>query len=198
MFAVRLLIALSATPLVAAAVTGACRLALHVDPSYRLLLLPCAALSLVVAWHIQSFIEDRDTHTQILVACVVLFATFVTGHTAAFTWVAPRHTCTVVKAVTWKQHHDSGNVTYRWLTCDDGHTEKLGSKPQSWAKATDITDRVAGDRVQVAYDPNGKFSSLEIRGGIWWLLVIGSVISMLLALSAHTGVVVTDRRRRRS
>ncbi|RSN52832.1 hypothetical protein [Actinomadura sp. WAC 06369] len=198
MFAVRLLVALSATPLVAAAVTGACHLALHADPWYRLLLLPCAALSLVVAWHIQSFIEDKDTHTQVLVACVVLFTTFVTGHTAALTWVAPRHTCTVVEAVTWKQDRGFGDVTYRRLTCDDGHTEKLGSKPQPWAKATDITDRAAGTRVQVAYDPNGSLPSLEIRGRIWWLLVIGSVVSMLLTLSAHAGMVVAHRRRRRS
>ncbi|KAB2345189.1 hypothetical protein [Actinomadura rudentiformis] len=195
MFLLRLLVALCAAPLVMVSFAGVAYLAIRVHPLYILLALVCVALVLVAGWHMHEHFEDKGSGAQAFASGIVLVATAAAGYVVTLNWAAPRHMCTVVEARTWYRHTPGGGEThnYRRLACDDGRTDRLGNEVAA-RKGADTTDRHKGDRLLVAYDPNGRLPSLAIKDRVWW--VAGAGTGMLLVMAIHIGVVIADRRRR--
>lgn len=196
-FFLRLLVALCAAPLVAAAFAGVAYLALRVHPLYLLLGVVCVALALVMGWHMHHHSEDSGLAVQAFASGIVLIATVAAAYVMVFSWVAPRHMCTVVEAHTWYRLSPGGEEThdYRRLACDDGRTDRLGNAMAA-QRGTDTTDQHEGTRLLVAYDPNGQLPSLVIEDQVLW--VVGAGIGMGVVIVLHTGVVIADQRRRRA
>ncbi|GAA4239784.1 hypothetical protein GCM10022254_61580 [Actinomadura meridiana] len=200
MFALRLLIALCAVPLVAVAFTGVGYLTVRVHSLYLLLSLACVALALMVVWHVDRLYEDEGSAIWVIGTGAVLVVAVFTGYVLTIGWIAPRHTCTVVEAGTWSRVTPGGgqeNHEYRQFVCDDGRTDMLGMKPApQMDDITDITDRYKGSRTQVAYDPNGPLPSMTVRHRIPYLLF--AAIGMAFLVVFHIVAVLDDQDRRRS
>jgi hypothetical protein len=197
MFPLRLLVALCAAPLVAAAFTGVAHLALRGHPLYLLLGLPCVALALVTGWDIHHHFEDRGLGTLVFAAGIVLAATLLAAYVAVLGLVAPRHLCTVVEAHAWHRLSPGGEetYTYRRLACDDGRTDGLGNE-MAVRNGEDTTDRYRGTRLLVAYDPNGRLPSMTVGDRAQVLWTAGAGIGTAAVTTLHIGVVGADRRRR--
>ncbi|WUH98751.1 hypothetical protein OHR68_35420 [Spirillospora sp. NBC_00431] len=197
MFALRMLVAVCGAPLVAAAFTGVAYLAVSVHPRYFPLGLACVALALGVGAHAHHHFMEKSAFGLGVACGVVLVVTAATAYALVLTWVAPRHMCTVVEARTWHRLTPGGEETYNYrrLACDDGSTDRLDSGPAEM-KGNDTTDKYGGDRVLVAFDPNGNLPSMAVRHRFLWL--VGAGAGMVLVVTIHTGVVVGDQRRRRA
>jgi hypothetical protein len=197
MFPLRLLVALCAAPLVAAAFTGVAYLALRGHPLCLVLVLPCVALALVVGRDIRNHFEDGGTGALVFAAGLVLAATVLASYVVVLSVAAPRHMCTVVKAHTWHRLSPGGEetYTYRRLACDDGRTDGLGNA-MAVRNGEDTTDRYGGTRMLVAYDPNGGLPSMTVGDRAHVLWAVGAGIGMAVVTTLHIGAVSAGHRRR--